>query len=58
MDNVIANSAVSKQDSSESKFFELGILNRQLYETQFFEFTPKSFTDGCKLINNTITHNS
>jgi len=26
----------------------LGLINQQEYEAQFFGFTPKSFSDGCK----------
>jgi len=26
----------------------LGLINHQEYEAQFFGFTPKSFSDGCK----------
>jgi hypothetical protein len=39
------------EDSSKTEldFKELGIISCQAYETQFFGFTPKSFTDGCKL---------
>jgi len=26
----------------------LGLISKQEYEAQFFGFTPKSFSDGCK----------
>lgn len=31
---------------SEQPSYQLGIITHQVYETQFFGFTPKSFTDG------------
>ena len=27
---------------------QLGLISQQEYEAQFFGFTPKSFSDGCK----------
>jgi len=31
----------------------LGLISQQEYEAQFFGFTPKSFSDGCK---QSVTH--
>jgi len=31
-----------------SSIDNLGLISQQEYEAQFFGFTPKSFSDGCK----------
>ena len=36
-----------KRDKSSS-VEHLGLISQQEYEAQFFGFTPKSFSDGCK----------
>lgn len=43
------NPATEGSSETDLDFKELGIISHQAYETQFFGFTPKSFTDGCKL---------
>jgi len=43
---VVEDDQLSMDDPSAIE--QLGLISQQEYEAQFFGFTPKSFSDGCK----------